>query len=198
MELDSNEYRDILFSMSDAVFLTDRDGNFKWICPNVHFIFGFDEKETEQLGNIEKLIGASYKKYISKSPSGDELLKNHKQKITDKDGIEHHLLINIKVTTILGADHLITCRDVTDTINSEQEKSQLNQELKALLDTIPDLIWMKDLEGKFLGCNKEFEKVIGAKEEEIVGKYDSDFISEVSSIHLGLVEIVRAELNSPH
>ena len=48
--------------------------------------------------------------------------------------------------------------------------------LKALVTTIPDLVWLKDVNGVYLSCNPEFERFFGAKEEEIVGKTDYDFV----------------------
>ncbi|WP_281983511.1 PAS domain-containing hybrid sensor histidine kinase/response regulator, partial [Azonexus hydrophilus] len=48
--------------------------------------------------------------------------------------------------------------------------------LHTLVDTIPDLIWLKDPEGVYLACNPRFEQFFGAKEEEIVGKTDHDFV----------------------
>ncbi|MFY0676931.1 MAG: EAL domain-containing protein [Neptuniibacter sp.] len=48
--------------------------------------------------------------------------------------------------------------------------------LKSLIQNLPDLIWMKDTEGVFLACNHEFELFFGAKEEEILGLTDYDFV----------------------
>ena len=48
--------------------------------------------------------------------------------------------------------------------------------LHTLVDTIPDLIWLKDPEGVYLACNPRFEQFFGAKEKEIVGKTDHDFV----------------------
>jgi two-component system, sensor histidine kinase and response regulator len=48
--------------------------------------------------------------------------------------------------------------------------------LRTLVETIPDLIWVKDLEGVYLACNPRFEKLFGAPEAEIVGKTDYDFV----------------------
>ncbi|MGH1462683.1 MAG: EAL domain-containing protein [Neptuniibacter sp.] len=48
--------------------------------------------------------------------------------------------------------------------------------LKSLIQNLPDLIWMKDTEGVFLSCNHEFELFFGAKEEEILGLTDYDFV----------------------
>jgi len=69
----------------------------------------------------------------------------------------------------------------------EKEKEFLIQETnlkknklltKNILDTIPDMVWVKDLEGKFLACNSEFGKLLGGKEENIIGKTDYDFVSK--------------------
>ncbi|QBG35659.1 sensor domain-containing diguanylate cyclase [Litorilituus sediminis] len=47
---------------------------------------------------------------------------------------------------------------------------------KILLNTLPDLIWLKDPDGIYLYCNHEFELFFGATEAEIVGKTDFDFV----------------------
>jgi diguanylate cyclase (GGDEF)-like protein/PAS domain S-box-containing protein len=43
-----------------------------------------------------------------------------------------------------------------------------------VLDNIPDIIFYKDLDGVYLGCNREFARHVGRKKEEIVGKTDYD------------------------
>lgn len=48
--------------------------------------------------------------------------------------------------------------------------------LKALINTLPDLIWVKDANGVYIACNREFEKLYGASETEIIGKTDYDFV----------------------
>ena len=49
-------------------------------------------------------------------------------------------------------------------------------ELHALLDNLPDLVWLKDPNGAYLRCNKRFEEFFGASESEIIGKIDFDFV----------------------
>ncbi len=51
-------------------------------------------------------------------------------------------------------------------------------QLRTLLHSIPDLIWLKDTNGVFMACNSAFEKLYGAKEADIVGKTDYDFVSK--------------------
>ncbi|MGQ8335892.1 PAS domain-containing sensor histidine kinase [Sunxiuqinia sp. A32] len=50
--------------------------------------------------------------------------------------------------------------------------------LKTLVSTIPDMIWLKDLNGVYIGCNPRFESFFGAPESEIVGKTDYDFVAK--------------------
>lgn len=48
--------------------------------------------------------------------------------------------------------------------------------LRTLVATIPDMIWLKDMDGVYLACNPAFERFFGAKEADIVGKTDYDFV----------------------
>lgn len=45
---------------------------------------------------------------------------------------------------------------------------------KALAETTPDLIWLKDPDGVYILCNSRFESLIGITELELVGKTDYD------------------------
>jgi PAS domain S-box-containing protein len=48
--------------------------------------------------------------------------------------------------------------------------------LQTLIHAIPDLVWLKDPEGAFLGCNRAFERLFDAREADIIGKTDYDFV----------------------
>lgn len=58
-----------------------------------------------------------------------------------------------------------------------QALSSQSARLNTLLNTIPDLIWLKDTQGVYLACNPRFEALYGAREADIVGKTDRDFVS---------------------
>jgi len=45
---------------------------------------------------------------------------------------------------------------------------------KAILDNIPDIAWLKDVQGKFIAVNEPFARACGFKIEDIVGKTDLD------------------------
>lgn len=50
--------------------------------------------------------------------------------------------------------------------------------LRILVQTIPDLVWLKDPEGIYLTCNPQFEHFFGASEADIIGKTDYDFVDK--------------------
>ena len=55
--------------------------------------------------------------------------------------------------------------------------------LRALLRTLPDMVWMKDTNGVFQFCNPGFEPLCGATEPDIIGKSDYDFVdSELAEL----------------
>lgn len=56
--------------------------------------------------------------------------------------------------------------------------SESEKRFRTLVNTIPDLIWLKDTEGRYLSCNKMCERFLGADESSIIGKTASDFVSK--------------------
>jgi PAS domain S-box-containing protein len=64
-------------------------------------------------------------------------------------------------------------------IQKQPESEPLNREifLRTLIETIPDLVWLKNPDGVYLACNRRVERFFNTKEKDIVGKTDYDFIS---------------------
>jgi|GEM_PF-4611599 len=69
-------------------------------------------------------------------------------------------------------------QDITKRKQAEQALKESESHLKSLIHTIPDLVWLKTPEGVYLSCNQKFEEFFGAKEEEIIGKTDYDFVDK--------------------
>ncbi len=66
--------------------------------------------------------------------------------------------------------------DITDRRLTEEALYNSEQRLRTLVQAIPDLIWLKDKDGVYLSCNTMFERFFGAREADIAGKTDYDFI----------------------
>lgn len=101
----------------------------------------------------------------------------------DTSVLAFHTALALFISLLLGyiAKQYTALRHYRDILESRvQERvvevTKTQSLLHLLLDTVPDLIWLKDKEGKYLLCNPMFERFFGAKEEEIFGKSDYDFV----------------------
>ncbi len=65
-----------------------------------------------------------------------------------------------------------------ETLSHHQELLSIQSELlDSVINTIPDLIWLKDINGTYITCNHMFERLYNAPRSVIVGKNDYDFVS---------------------
>ena len=54
--------------------------------------------------------------------------------------------------------------------------------LRSLIDALPNLIFFKDKESRFLGCNKAFAEYMGKEEKELIGKTDYEIMGDERSL----------------
>ena len=118
----------ILSHISDAVFITDSNGTFTFVCPNANVIFGYSRREIQQFGNIRHLLGENLFEMNQLERCGE--LRNIHQEITDKLGKIHHLLVNVKRVSIQEGAVLYTCRDITEHQQAEAKITFLNAQLE--------------------------------------------------------------------
>jgi len=75
---------------------------------------------------------------------------------------------------IIGLISLIT--DFTERKKAEEQLNGTNQMLKTVLDNFPGVVFWKDRQSRYLGCNKTFANGAGLNNpSEIVGKTDAEF-----------------------
>ena len=84
---------------------------------------------------------------------------------------------------------IVNSRDITERKQAERSLAENEAHLRILVETIPDMIWLKDVDGRYLSCNKMFEQYYGAREPDIVGKTDYDFVVKE------LADFIRANDN---
>lgn len=96
----------------------------------------------------------------TETPSGDKIINFRivSSPIKDKKG------------DIIAAIEIV--EDITEHLQADEvlKKSQYN--LKAILDGIPDIAWMKDKESRFIAVNEPLAKAAGMTSEDMVGKMD--------------------------
>ena len=61
-------------------------------------------------------------------------------------------------------------KEQNELLQIEKLKSEEGRNLlDTLINTIPDLIWLKDVNGVYLICNHRFEEFMGSKKESVIG-----------------------------
>ena len=112
-------HRATLSNISDAVFITDDDGVFTFICPNVDVIFGYLPDEVRAMGRISRLLGEALYDPAELTARGE--IRNIACEATSKSGEPRSLLIHLKAVSIQGGTVLYSCRDVTERKQAEEE-----------------------------------------------------------------------------
>jgi PAS domain S-box-containing protein len=179
-------YRLISDVVSDYIFTTKIGKNGKlglsWVTGAFERITGYSFDEYIAHGGWRAAI---YPDDIEKDNQDFEELKNNNKLVTDvrtlaKDGrivwvrVYAHPIWDYQNNELIGIYGGV--KDVTESKLAENALANSEAQLHTLVQTIPDLIWLKDINGVYLSCNVVFERLYGAKEADIIGKTDYDFI----------------------
>lgn len=65
--------------------------------------------------------------------------------------------------------------DLSEQIKREEKARTYQMQQRVILDTVPDVIWMKDNAGVYLTANEAFLVRVGKRREDVIGKTDFDF-----------------------
>lgn len=170
-------------SVNESISITDTKNRILFV--NEAFLKTYGYNETSEL--IGKDIS------LVRSPLNDpdttaEILKatvesGWKGEIMNKrkDGSEFPISLSTSIIQnekgeILGMVGVAS--DITERKKVEEELQAKEAHLSTLVKTIPDLIWVKDINGVYLTCNLMFESFFGASAKEIIGKTDYDFVDK--------------------
>ncbi|SEH16111.1 PAS domain S-box-containing protein [Natronorubrum sediminis] len=124
-------HRVTLNNMTDTVLITDDSGEFTYVCPNVHFIFGYSDDEIHEMGSIDDLLGPEL--FDREELESEGVLTNIECTATDRAGREHTLLVNVRTVSIQGGTTLYSCRDVTKRKRREEALTALHRTTRQLL-----------------------------------------------------------------
>ena len=125
-------HRITLNNMTDTILITNQHGEYTYVCPNVHFIFGYTAEEIHEQGTIDKLLGDDL--FDREELATEGVLKNIETTATDKAGREHTLLVNVREVSIQNGTLLFSCRDIT-------KRKQREEALATLHETARDFLY---------------------------------------------------------
>jgi PAS domain S-box-containing protein len=120
-------HRATLSSISDAVFLTDDEGAFTYICPNVDVLFGYAPDEVQAMSRISRLLGEKLFDLAELIAKGE--IRNVEREVMPKSGDPRIVLIHLKRVSIGAGTVLYTCRDVTELKHAERELAAMRIDL---------------------------------------------------------------------
>lgn len=168
---------DLIFdTLPFPMWIKNEDGVFLKI--NKKFKNTFIDRDLTQDDIIGKLNKDIFEEDLAK-----EYDENHKKVVEMKqpmvfEGKTKNKSVMSYLTPILDENENIivitgVIKDTTETKNYQQSLINQNTLLETIINTIPDIIFYKDKQSRYLGGNKAFfEGFFGKKKSEVIGKND--------------------------
>lgn len=178
-------YRDLFERSPIGIFRTASDGQSLYANCAMTCILGF--KSPQEVTQYYRQIG---KQLYVKSERREQFLQllqkkgfveNFEYEARTVDGRTIWLRMNAHIAEWGNDGSFIIdgfTTDITERKRAENALKQSEAHLRTLIHTIPDLVWLKDPQGVYLSCNSKFEMFFGAKEKNIIGKTDYDFVDK--------------------
>ncbi|MEA5574872.1 PAS domain S-box protein [Anabaena sp. UHCC 0451] len=177
-------YRTTLSKISDAVFVTDNQGKFTFVCPNIDILFGYSVEDIAEMGNIQVLLGEDLFDSQELVLCGE--IANIERDIIDQQGRTHTVLVNVKQVTIGEGTHLYSCRNITERKQVEKALQDSEKRLRTIVETSASGLVTVDRQGSIVFVNPAAARMFGREMEILCGwpfalpyDYDSHRVEEI-------------------
>ncbi|QJB56075.1 PAS domain S-box protein [Pseudodesulfovibrio sp. zrk46] len=92
------------------------------------------------------------------------------------DELDHALAKGLERATYLSAQSERLVKEMAERSKAEASLEQQLSMLQTIIDAVPNQIFYKDMEGRYIGFNKTFMEYVGKSRDEIMGKLVSDLV----------------------
>lgn len=147
-------------------------------------IFGItDERDAKDWSVFEDAVHPADRKIVDENLQKaitDKKLVKFDYRIIRPDDTQRwvHTRAKVKTNENGKAESLIcTVMDITEFKMAAAMLHDRDAVLRAVTNTLPDPLWLKDTKGQYLTCNSEFERLVGTREHDIAGKTDHDLFA---------------------
>ena len=162
----------------DAIFIADAETGILVDCNRAATVLVGREK-SEIIGQHQSILhpederSKAFKQHLEQKIS-----KIIETQIITKSGEIREVAIKANVFDLENRKVLQGIfRDVTEQKRAQEALASERNLLKTVIDNVPDKIYAKDTEGRFIICNHAVAKRMGkSSPEEIIGKTDFDFV----------------------
>lgn len=163
---------------SEAIYLIDSNLRFIYVNEEACRVLGYNRDELLGLSpsDIDPHTTQEDARRIWEKMSSDKFA-TFETRHRRHDGSEFP--VEIRGTYFEYQDQIFNmalARDITERQHIESVLETEKMRLKAFFHALPNMAWIKDMDGKYLACNPVFETLFGAPEAEIIGKTDYDFV----------------------
>jgi len=178
---DLNFYRAIFHGAVNAIIGADKEGKIRYWNKAAEKIFGLTESEAVGQ-NLETILDRDEKSengFLRKAIKNCDETQTFDYEYLRSDG--ELLKLTLTVIPVPRGDGkgkwgvAVIARNVTAQKNAEEKLRASEAFYHSLVETLPQNIFRKDLNGRFTFANKRFCQSLGVKLEELVGKTDFDF-----------------------
>lgn len=168
------KYRTIFEHTGTAIAVIEEDTTLSLVNTEFENLSGFTKEEIEYKKSWRDIV---HKDDLSMMEEYQKLRRidpyvvpeSYEFRIVDKNNKIKNILANV-VMFPGTKKSLASLLDITQLKNNEIAIKEQYHFLQHLINTIPYPIFYKDINLKYLGCNKFFEEFIGLSKDEIIGK----------------------------
>jgi PAS domain S-box-containing protein len=178
LRISEQRYRDLLEQAADGIFLLDENGNFLMANSEICEMLGYADNELLTLSILDTYpqgLRDVGKARLGAIKSGEKL--HFERAMKRKDGSVFPVEMSARRLadgTMQGIAH-----EITERKRGESELALERSLLSALMANIPDFIYFKDAESRFIRNSSAHAKIFGLNDaSEVIGKTDMNFFSE--------------------
>lgn len=157
---DSNEQVQIPLRFApDVVFITEADGHIVFANDNALLILGYTLPELLKMSVLDIVPPDWREIYAQRLAQVANDGKRHTVEIRLITKSQQKIPMELSVVMMPNGQLYGACRDITERKKTEAKLKELNKNLTALIETIPDPIFLKDGEGRWLLINEPAKKL---------------------------------------
>lgn len=180
------ELRSLFRAMTDMVFVLDQEGRCLNIAPTNSKLFYKPPRE---------LLGKTLSE-VFPFHTAEMILNGIQLALSQQETVQLEYSLPIKgqpvwfdarISPFLENEVILVAQDISDRITNEQKLKKSQEFLQQIINAIPEPIFVKDENHKFVIVNQALCELIGYGKSEIIGKSDGD----LTKLSASEIEIFR-------
>lgn len=194
------KYKNLVENSGVGLLTTDLNGNITFINKRITVFTGFSREEIigkhfSSLVEAEwtQMIVDDFKKHFQEKEYEWNITYPLKVKSGETIWVEQSSTILYEDRAAKGFQCIL--KDVTEKNRikieiqkTEKEREETQFRLQSILDNTPLIIFIKDLEGRYLLANKSYREAFNFSKEQIIGKTDFELVDEKDAMRYSEID----------